>query len=191
GAISVEFVGAIPGGPQALVNAIEPIPVIATTTTDANGNYSFSGLRAGTYTVYQQPADGTRQVAPLSPGLNLATPANNTNPASVNLLVGSNPQPSSLTVGDFDGGGKQDVAVLDPTDLSNGVQIFHDGIGGTITTLPLNPFLGSTLQIAAGDFYGTGRQDLAVMNPGGRIQILRNEGRGAWDATSTMWSTGQ
>jgi hypothetical protein len=189
GVIKIFFESA--NGPDALVNAIELTPMIATTTTDASGNYNFAGLRAGTYTVSQAATSGARQVVPFSPGLNLQTPANNTNPVTVNQLVGDNPQPNSLTVGDFDGDGQQDVAVLDPTDLSNGVQIFYGGIGNPITTLPVNPFLRSPLQITAGDFYGTGRQDLAVLGPGGAIQILRNEGRGAWDATSTMWFTGQ
>jgi protocatechuate 3,4-dioxygenase beta subunit len=42
--------------------------VISTATTDANGNYSFTGLAAGSYTVAEVPQSGYVQTAPTAPG---------------------------------------------------------------------------------------------------------------------------
>jgi hypothetical protein len=50
GTLTIRFT-AEDGYDDALVNGIEVSRVVAVTTTDANGNYSFGGLHAGTYTV--------------------------------------------------------------------------------------------------------------------------------------------
>jgi len=60
--VSVELIGHDING-----NAVD-----LTTITDANGNYSFSGLKAGTYSVYQITHDGLPQVG----GYNLINAGN-------------------------------------------------------------------------------------------------------------------
>jgi hypothetical protein len=59
------------------------------TTTDANGNYSFTGLAAGTYTVAQVAQSGWEQTFPGSPTTGALTPSN--------LLISTNKTVSEYT----------------------------------------------------------------------------------------------
>jgi hypothetical protein len=78
------------------------------------------------------------------------------------IAVGSSP--SSVAVGDFDGDGKQDLAVADSG--SNDVAVLLGSGDGGFATAPGSPVAaGSTPYfVAAGDLNGDGRPDLAVAN---------------------------
>ena len=70
--------------------------------------------------------------------------------------------PHSVAVGDFNGDGKQDLAVAN--DSSDSVSILlGDGAGNF--SAPTNfPVGDSPLSVAVGDFNGDGKQDLAMAN---------------------------
>jgi FG-GAP-like repeat len=97
--------------------------------------------------------------------LTVATPATCTPvhfAAATNVPAGNGPY--AFAVGDFNGDGKQDLAVTNVT--TNSVSILlGNGNGGfsAPTTFPVGNNPGS---IAVGDFNGDGKQDLAVANLG-------------------------
>src|SRR5437762_5743983 len=69
--------------------------------------------------------------------------------------------PASVAVGDFNGDGRQDLAVANET---NNVSILLGDGAGNFS--PATPFgVGSLpFSVAVGDFNGDGKQDLAVAN---------------------------
>src|SRR5207253_530444 len=94
---------------------------------------------------------------------------------------------SSSVVGDFNGDGKQDLAVINyPNSLSI---LLGDGAGGFTTT---NYAIGSyAVSIAVGDFNGDGKQDLAVANYGtgsdpNTVSILLGDGAGGFRARTNF-----
>ncbi|MDX6443283.1 MAG: hypothetical protein QOH71_357 [Blastocatellia bacterium] len=102
---------------------------------------------------------------------------------AANFDVGS--LPTSVAVGDFDGDGKQDLAITNRT--SNNVSILlGDGAGGFSTAS--NPGVGSEpTSVAVGDFNGDGKQDLAVGNrSSNNVSILLGSGGGAFSAAGNL-----
>ena len=99
---------------------------------------------------------------------------------AVNYTTGSVPQ--SIAVGDFNGDGKQDLAVADGgSDVI--ALLFGDG-AGKFNRYPRLFLAGEhASSVAAGDFNGDGRQDLAVANgnsSSNTVSILLGNGRGTF-----------
>src|SRR5438045_4309070 len=92
-----------------------------------------------------------------------------TNAADININAGSVPQ--SVAIGDFNGDGKQDLAVANFS--SNTVSIrLGDGLGGFSGSTEVSVGSGS-ISVAIGDFNGDGNQDLAVANANSNTVSIR------------------
>jgi hypothetical protein len=137
------------------------------------------GYPAGTYTVTITAFDKDGATASKTLTLTVTTPVTclPVNFATaVNYTTGSFPQ--SLAVGDFNGDGKQDLAVADLA--SDVVAILLGDGAGNFNRYPRLFLAGDNAQfVAVGDFNGDGQQDLAVPNRDAEtISILLGKGRG-------------
>jgi uncharacterized repeat protein (TIGR01451 family) len=99
--------------------------------------------------------------------------------------VGANPQ--SVVVGDFNGDGKLDLAVLNT--VSNNVSILLGNGNGSFQTAKNFDADSRPSKLLAGDFNGDGKLDLAVFMTGntsssvvGEIRILLGNGDGSFQA---------
>jgi hypothetical protein len=89
--------------------------------------------------------------------------------------------PHAVAVGDFNGDGRQDLAVA--KELSGTVSILLGNGNGTFTQAPGSPITVGTdpTSVAVGDFNGDGIPDLAVANQGsGTVSILLGNGNGTF-----------
>jgi len=94
--------------------------------------------------------------------------------------------PAALAVGDFNGDGKQDVAVINVS--SGTVSIFLGQGDGTLQVVPATLPTGVyASRIAVGDFNGDGKLDLAVTNIGSNtVGIYLGNGNGTFRAPTTV-----
>ena len=108
---------------------------------------------------------------------------------AVSYAAGNNPQ--SVAVGDFNGDGKQDLAVANYYSANVSV-LLGKGDG---TFLPAVSYLAGygPRSVAAGDFNGDGKQDLAVAvagdsyNGGGQgVSVLLGKGDGTFQTAQTF-----
>ncbi len=84
--------------------------------------------------------------------------------AATNFGVWMGINPRSVAVGDFDGDGKQDLAVTNNCSANVSILI-GDGLGGFApATTPTFGVGINPVSVAVGDFDGDGKQDLAVVN---------------------------
>jgi len=100
-------------------------------------------------------------------------------------------RPTSVALGDLDGDGKPDVAVVD----GEGVAVLlNDGSGALLPPVTFSTGSGP-IAVVVGDLDGDGKGDLAVANrgtantsdgtlAGGDVAILLNQGSGAFVATN-------
>jgi hypothetical protein len=100
------------------------------------------------------------------------------------VLTTQNP-PRRLVTGDFNGDGKLDLATVNSTGVTgtsnNSVSILLGHGDGSFASAIEYPMDGATFSIAAGDFNGDGKLDLAVGNPYlGVISILLGNGDGTF-----------
>ena len=141
---------------------------------------------AGTYTVTVTAFDSGGATTTKTFSLTVTTPVT-CNPvsfaAATNFAAGSNP--FSVAVGDFDGDGKQDLALADLT--SNDVSILLGNGDGTFSA-PTNFAAGTAPESAAvGDFNGDGKQDLAVANAfSNDVSILLGNGDGTFSGPTNF-----
>jgi Bacterial Ig-like domain (group 3)/FG-GAP-like repeat/FG-GAP repeat len=118
-----------------------------------------AGAPASSVDVFLGNGDGTFQAAPPVP--------------STHATAGS------LIAGDFNGDGKQDLAVVLPD--VNQIQILLGNGDGTFTLGQNLPDLSTPFSIVTGDFNGDGIADLAVVNPGGNnVVVLLGNGDGTF-----------
>jgi FG-GAP-like repeat/FG-GAP repeat len=88
--------------------------------------------------------------------------------------------PASMAVGDFNGDGKPDIAVL--TYVGATVVVLLGKGDGTFTTAPLTPTVGGNPNsIAAGDLNGDGKLDLVVSGYNS-LSVLLGKGDGSFTA---------
>jgi hypothetical protein len=166
---------------NAQINGIEVSEIVATTTTDANGNYSFGGLKKGTYTVAQVLPAGWREVAPFTSNFHLQLPSDSDQLRLPTNLPGY-PQPIDVAVADFDGDGQLDIAVLhavrNQTNNQSYVYIYYNGAMDHPVRYGL-AYGTNYFQMVVGDFWGTGRANIAVFGQTeqryhARVDVLPN-----------------
>ena len=103
--------------------------------------------------------------------------------ALTNLFTqGTGYDPESVSVGDFNGDGIPDLAVLNGGDADGGtVSILLGNGDGTFTPAPNSPSTGSMPNaMVVGDFNGDGNLDLAVVGDG-FVTILLGNGKGGFE----------
>ncbi|MGE0104871.1 MAG: beta strand repeat-containing protein [Blastocatellales bacterium] len=99
--------------------------------------------------------------------------------------VGVGSLPRSVAIGDFNGNGKQDVAIANSG--SNNVSIrLGNGLGGFSGTTEVS--VGSTpYSVATGDFNGDGKQDFATANSGSNnVSIRLGDGLGGFSGSTNV-----
>jgi CSLREA domain-containing protein len=144
-----------------LSNISQPPEIVTATATDASGNTSEFSACASTGLI---PSCGSAGFA-----------------AATNRPAGS--APTAVVTGDFNGDGKQDIAVTDQA--SNTVSVLlGDGAGGfgaaTSFNVGANP-----LALAVGDFNGDGKLDLVTVNSAANtVSVLLGNGNGGFAAAT-------
>ncbi len=99
-------------------------------------------------------------------------------------------EPVALAVGDFNGDGRPDIAVVSGDD--NAVSVLLNSGGGGFSSQQTYGVGLYPLAIAAADFNGDGRLDLAVANFGassntpGTVSVLLNDGDGGFASQTTF-----
>jgi len=96
----------------------------------------------------------------------------------------SNGDLSQMLVGDFNGDGIPDLAVIDRNNST--VDILLGNGDGTFTAEANPPISGIPETFAAGDFNGDGKTDLAVQESAGTIAILLGNGDGTFAASESV-----
>jgi hypothetical protein len=102
------------------------------------------------------------------------------------ITTGVLPGATSLAVGDFQGDGKLDLAVV--SGLDNSVEVLRGNGDGTFQSNPLiipvgtqGAFFNGIESVAVGDFAHNGKLDLAVANPGDNtVSVLMGNGDGTF-----------
>jgi len=97
----------------------------------------------------------------------------------------SSNNPRSIVVGDFNGDGHPDLAVLDANAYGGVVQVLLNRGDGTFTAAPPSALSASASTVAVGDFNGDGKLDLAVSSFT-QVTILLGRGDGTFQ---TGWTS--
>jgi hypothetical protein len=134
---------------------------------DGNSDLAVADNNDDTVSVLLGNGDGTFQAA-------VNYPADSTN------FLGA----TSVAVGDFDGDGKPDLAVVNRLLVD---VLLGNGDGTFQAPLRYFPYSNPS-SLAVGDFNGDGKPDLAVANNGG-LSVLLNKGGGTF-ATAVQYATG-
>ena len=157
GAFSRGQVFSLPGSP-ALVNCI------ASADFNHDGNLDLAVATNAGIDIFLGNGDGTFTPAPGGP-------------------VDPGPDFFGLAVGDFNGDGNLDLAA---TNFGGEMDVFLGGGDGTFTPAPsspiqVNPFAGKLTGIAAADFNGDGKLDLAAVTAGiERLVVFLGNGDGTF-----------
>ena len=140
---------------------------------------------AGTYTVTVTAFSSDGEATSKTFTLTVVTPAT-CNPVSFGATnFSANDYPWSVAVGDFNGDGKQDLAIPSDTIPGSVSVLLGDGMGrfSDPANFPVPEFPQS---VAVGDFNGDGKQDLfiASINPQ-LVSILLGDGTGNFSAPTS------
>jgi hypothetical protein len=141
---------------------------------------------AGTYTVTVKGFSST------GVGTNTTFSLTVTTPATCNLVTfaaathfGVGLFPFSVAVGDFNGDGKQDLAVAN-ADSDEVSILLGDGAGSFSAANNFGVGIGP-LSVAVGDFNGDGKQDLVTANASSaNVSILLGNGAGSFSAANNF-----
>jgi hypothetical protein len=194
-------------------------PFYPTTTTiiwgGGPGNYtliatvaSTGGALSPTGTVSFMDTDNANYVLGTA---SLPPATGNPSPSALSFVnsasLGTAPQENTfVTVADFNGDGRLDLAIADfDNTTGNSVSVLLGNGDGTFTLAPLPPIVGPAAQatsIAVADFNGDGIPDMAVTLPGdivpgstqgpanlGRVQVLMGKGDGTFTAGQAILET--
>ena len=154
------------------------------------GNYQLTAAVVGSST--QLPtgqvsfADSTNQLK-----LGAATLGPGTTSSSFTSLISPNAgnEPVALAIGDFNGDGKPDVAVVNTN--TDTVTILLGNAAGAFTYSSTLPTGASPRAIAVGDFNDDGNLDLAVANiNSNNVTLLFGDGKGGFVVSSSSPVTG-
>ncbi|MBA4067496.1 MAG: hypothetical protein C0501_28060, partial [Isosphaera sp.] len=167
----------------AFVNGIEVFEAVTdvagVTTTDANGAYSFGGLRPGAYSVSEVVPAGFRQVTPFGGTLRLGDPVGTQTWQLPNMFA------VDVVVADFNGNGQLDTAVLGfsftvlPPSFASTVFVYYDGdFTNRVALSPGGPTTGDSFPVAilAADVFAARGSDLVVLYTGGEVTVLPSRG---------------
>ena len=151
-----------------------------TTTTNASGVYTFTGLGAGTFVVRPLTTTGSLQTSPLGNQL-----------AATTFGTGKLGRTQSISAADFNNDGYNDLAVANGNIVSILINNTH-GVFATVKSISLDgasPVYGANA-VLAGDFNGDGKIDLAVSNYlSSNVSILKNLGDATF-STATVVAVG-
>ncbi len=156
-----------------------PVAVVSSPFSVTVGDFNGDG-KQDLATAHYQASDNLTILLGDGSGDFSATP---TSPMTVGSF------PSSVTVGDFNGDGKQDLATAN-TGSDNVTILLGDGIGGFSPSGTSPEAVGDgPASVAVGDFNGDGKQDLAVASyDDGTVSILIGDGSGDFIAAASSLS---
>jgi uncharacterized membrane protein len=185
------------------------IPDLAVTNSYANTITTLLGNGAGTFTSDATLQTGNGPSAIVAGDFNrdghvdlavTTADGNGSNTNGVNIFLGNGDgtftpssqsplagaQPSAMTVGDYNGDGLLDLAVVDYG--SSTLTVLLGNGDGTFTPANLSPQIGSyPNSIAQGDFNGDGIPDLAITNSNSQtVTILLGAGDGTFGSIGTF-----
>ena len=146
---------------------------------------------AGTYTVTVRAFDSGGASTTKTFKLIVTTPVT-CNPVSFAAAgnFGAGSAPLSVAVGDFNGDGKQDLALPNNIEEGGTVSILLGDGAGHFSAARSFGAGGYPLSVAVGDFNGDGKQDLAVANSASDdVSILLGDGTGSF-STATDFDAG-
>ncbi|HEV2315950.1 MAG TPA: VCBS repeat-containing protein [Thermoplasmata archaeon] len=150
------------------------------------------GSQAGPVVVGNFEGTGKRDIATVDPSNNqlfalLNDGSGNFSPGPGAMLGGSGGD-SAIVAADFNGDGKDDVAVADPND-NQVVIAFSNGDGSFLVQSPMG--VTDPVKVVAGDFNGDGHADLAILSgqSSSSVYIALNNGDGTF-ATPVAYSFG-
>ncbi|MGA2887460.1 MAG: FG-GAP-like repeat-containing protein [Terracidiphilus sp.] len=168
----------------------------ASTTTIAQsgnaGNYTLTATVAGQGLL--SPTGAVSFLDTSNGNFLLGTAALGQSETTLNWLNSQSPaagtEPSSIAVGDFNGDGIPDLAVVNSN--SNNLTILLGNGDGTFKANPVSPGTGSyPVSVAVGDFNSDGKTDLAVANTyDSTLTILLGNGDGTFTAAAASPQTG-
>jgi hypothetical protein len=150
-----------------------------TTTTDPNGNYLFTGLAPGNYTVQVQTPSGWQQLAPFTTNPSFG----NNNIITASAFQAANGEVAAVVTGDFNNDGILDYAAAYQEGgfldyyygINNGT---GQGTGQFTFNQIINVLPVPIIDVQTGDFNGDGYTDLLALGNNGQVAIALGSASG-------------